>query len=76
MTKPLISQTRSEKVNERVKQAQKMYQCPTWRLAELAGCSETTMFRRMRHEMPESVQDELIELIRNSATQYSQEATT
>ena len=64
MTNTLITKTHLADVNKKVKQTMKQYGCPTWRLAELAGCSETTMFRRLRHELPDEAQNELINLIK------------
>ena len=56
--------------NKAIKQAMKKYQVPTWRLAELSGVSETTMFRRLRHEIDSKEKTRLLELIEKEATRH------
>ena len=38
-----------------------------WELAELLGCSEYTLCRKLRHEMDDAKQREIAEKIRESA---------
>lgn len=52
-----------KKVNERLEKARRKAGMPIWKMAELAGVSETTMYRKMRHEMPEEEQGRIIALI-------------
>ena len=54
-------------VNERIKKTLRIHNVPVWRLAELAGTSETTMFRRLRHELEPQEADRLIRLIEENA---------
>lgn len=38
-----------------------------WQLADLLGCSVETVQRRLRHELPESEQRRICEMIRSAA---------
>ena len=56
--------------NKVIKQAMKKNRVPTWRLADLYGVSETTMHRRLRHELPTEEKTRLLELIEKEATHH------
>ena len=49
--------------NKRVKDALAKHGVKHWELASLMGIHETTLCRRLREELPEEEQNELIRLI-------------
>ena len=51
------------KVNEDLKQAARNKGLPLWKLAQLAGISESTMTRHLRVPLPEGERLRLFELI-------------
>lgn len=54
--------------NEQIRKELKTAGMKQWQLAELMGISEQTICRKMRKEFPQSEQERIIELIRNSAS--------
>ena len=56
--------------NKDIREARKKAGIPSWRLAELAGYSENTLYRRLRHELPAEEKTRLLELIEKEATHH------
>ena len=50
-------------VNDKVRVSMLRHNCPQWKLARALGISESTLTRKLREELPEADQDELVELI-------------
>lgn len=51
--------------NKEVREAMKAAGLKQWELADLVGCSENTMYRKLRTELPEDMKQHLLEVIRN-----------
>ena len=51
--------------NKRIKDEMKRSGVYTWQLADALGVSENTLYRRMRHELPQMEQDRIISLIKS-----------
>lgn len=52
--------------NEAVRRALRIKNMAVWQLADLLGVSDNTLFRRLRHELPEEEQKKMIHLIKNA----------
>lgn len=61
----------SEELNCRFKTARRMYDVPTWKIAKAIGCHENTLYRRLREQLPEEEEDELIRVIERIAEEGS-----
>lgn len=51
--------------NREIREAMKAADLKQWELAGLMGCSENTMYRKLRTELPEDMKQHLLEVIRN-----------
>lgn len=51
--------------NEAVRRALRVNNMAVWQLADLLGVSDNTLFRKLRHELPEDEQKKMIRLIEN-----------
>ena len=52
--------------NEKIKQIMKQCNVATWQVADLLGVSEQTVFRKFRHEMTDTEQENVIALIKEN----------
>ena len=52
--------------NETLRNAMKRNGFAVWQVADLLGVHENTVFRRLRHEMPEEEQQRIAALIEDS----------
>ena len=52
-----------EQRNLRIRNALKEYGVKQWQLAELLGCGEYTLCRKLRHELPDEEQKRIVALI-------------
>ena len=52
--------------NEAVRRALRVKNMAVWQLADLLGVSDNTLFRKLRHELPEEEQKKMINLIENA----------
>lgn len=53
--------------NFRIKQALRYHAVPVWKLADVYGKAESTMYRLFRHELPDSEQERIIQMIEKIA---------
>lgn len=53
--------------NKAVRDAAKMYGVKLWELAEALGINDGNLSRKLRHELPEKEQEEIIDIIANIA---------
>ena len=51
--------------NTEIREAMKKAGVAQWQLADLVGCSENTIQRKLRKELPEDMKQHLLEVIRN-----------
>lgn len=59
--------TNKDRPNAAVRDALAKNDMFVWELAELKGCSESTMIRHLRTELPKEEQKELINLIKHNS---------
>ena len=52
-----------QQCNMKVRQAVKKAKMPLWVLADLLDISEPTLFRWLRHELPEEKQENMLRLV-------------
>jgi len=52
--------------NEKIRAALAVNNVRHWQLAELLGISDSVMSKLMRHEMPDEVQDKIVDVINSS----------
>lgn len=52
--------------NKKIRSALSEANIPQWKLAELMGISEFTLSRKLRHELPETEQKRIADLIAKS----------
>lgn len=50
--------------NERIRAEMRRRNIPAWKLADAWGCSELTVCRRFRHELPPAQRIEVMHLLR------------
>ena len=56
-------------MNERVREMARRHGVKLWLIAEAAGLSDSAFSRKLRHELPESEQRELITIIERIAAE-------
>lgn len=49
--------------NKKIRDAMSTYNVYVWELADLLEVAESTMYRMLRHELPEQEQDKIVGLI-------------
>ena len=61
--------------NEVVRQAMKQAGLSQWQLGDLLGCSENTVQRKLRKELPEDMKQHLLEVIEKHRKEGEQGGT-
>ena len=52
--------------NEKVRKALRVHDVKQWELAKMLGIAEATLSRKLRDELPDDEQDELIRMIEDA----------
>ncbi|MEE0366793.1 MAG: hypothetical protein UD575_18270 [Oscillospiraceae bacterium] len=60
--------------NQDLRNAAKAAKVPLWRIAEKLGCSEPTMTRKLRRELPEKQKQQMFGIIEHLAMEESDDA--
>ena len=60
--------------NQDLRNAAKAAKVPLWRIAEKLGCSEPTMTRTLRRELPEKQKQQMFGIIEHLAMEESDDA--
>lgn len=54
-------------MNHKIRETAKIYNFKIWEVADLLGVHETTLHRRLRHELPDEEQERICRMIREAA---------